>query len=1140
MKRTLSAALLCATTLLLTVPTLDASAGEPLTDTVSLNVRYNGEAERAGDTVTLGFLVTPDERRRVTILVKPARRSKFQPQVRLIAPDGATFDPTTDGGRVRSTAKVYNALLKRIPADKGGLWRIEITNAGTQGGAFQVNARGKDLNKLIDAGVIPLQGALDVPFMAGANTDVRVVASRGRGSTVTPRVQIFDPNGGPVAEGAFLGKTLERRGKTTLPKLRLPVFGQYTARFTGVDNLGGEMKYTIITKPSRIRGAVATADAGGGLTSELGLPSALDGSGSRTAGGAPSGLTYLWSQLSGEPVTLSDPTAQQPTFAAPEDKAELAFQLAVSDGSTTSRISTSIVAVSKRPIADAGRSQAAALSATVTLDGTGSNDPDGAALTYTWSQASGDADQVTLDDTTSATPSLDAPATDAILHFQLAVSNGAAESFSDETLVLVGNAGRSLADAGRDQFVTRMATVHLCGLSSLLSDEPGSPTVLGRLVWEQLSGPPVMLTAGNTPWPSFTAPRETADLTFRLSVDDDQQTQDTVSVRVRPLGSNRPPFPAVNGLQIVTPGNATLDASGTTDADNDSLTYRWIQVEGPTVLIADADAASTTAAIPAGDVAYSFAVQANDGLQYGPPEIVNVYNQDQTTTPIALTNANVTRAAGQAVGLSAQGSVRTDGSQDPLAFIWVQESGSDWFDVVAEDLGFDPSSATPVFTLPTDVSSLTPTRTLSFRVRATTGSAFSPAEIVTVRFTGLPLNGKPVVTGEASESDPVPGTVITLNGTVFDREGDDVTTRWIQTGGTLVSLSPSPTALAPTFITPPTGILTFQLTANDGFDDADRATVVVDVDEKPIASATVTPGAGLPGTLVTVDASASNDPDGNDITYNWNQTDGPDLTFDMTAESFQFTAPDERVAFTLEVHDGRQHSDIIDVIFSGSKPTPDAVPTASIKDAAYGTAAIRLDANPPEAGNFTYQWRQITQVGDPTVTLSTATSETARFDVPLPTSSPFGSSPGATFGVIVSDDETSSMEKTVRVTFFASLDSQSVAVDGNLGGRPTVYAIIGAYCTSSCHTTTSNTCPPSTNGNGYGMGTKTAFLNNSISQNACGAKKQRVSANSPTNSYLLDRLKGIGSSTMPPSGTLPTTAINIIEDWISQGATQTK
>ena len=78
-------------------------------------------------------------------------------------------------------------------------------------------------------------------------------------------------------------------------------------------------------------GVPPTATAGGDQTVNEGEPVDLDGSGSSDDVNITS---YLWTQLSGTPVTLSDSTGVQPTFTAPNVGASgalLTFRLTVTD-----------------------------------------------------------------------------------------------------------------------------------------------------------------------------------------------------------------------------------------------------------------------------------------------------------------------------------------------------------------------------------------------------------------------------------------------------------------------------------------------------------------------------------------------------------------------------------------------------------------------------------------------------------------------------------------------------------------------------------------------------------------------------------------------------------------------------------------
>jgi hypothetical protein len=88
-----------------------------------------------------------------------------------------------------------------------------------------------------------------------------------------------------------------------------------------------------------------------------------------------------------------------------------------------------VTKVNRLPTANAGVDQTVAEGAFVTLDGTGSSDPDGESLNYNWEQTGGPS--VSLANATTAQPSFTAPsvgASDVTLTFALTVDDGIASA----------------------------------------------------------------------------------------------------------------------------------------------------------------------------------------------------------------------------------------------------------------------------------------------------------------------------------------------------------------------------------------------------------------------------------------------------------------------------------------------------------------------------------------------------------------------------------------------------------------------------------------------------------------------------------------------------------------------------------------
>jgi PKD repeat protein len=161
--------------------------------------------------------------------------------------------------------------------------------------------------------------------------------------------------------------------------------GQYTVAFTVSDGALTRTRNAAITVNNVNRAPVADAGADQ-LLHVIGSTVYLDGSQSYDDDGDV--LTYQWSFVSkpaGSSATLAGATTESPTFIA-DKNGEYTIQLLLSDGTVTSTPDTITCSfLNVKPVADAGASQSAILSETVSLDGSKSYDLNGDALTYQWS-----------------------------------------------------------------------------------------------------------------------------------------------------------------------------------------------------------------------------------------------------------------------------------------------------------------------------------------------------------------------------------------------------------------------------------------------------------------------------------------------------------------------------------------------------------------------------------------------------------------------------------------------------------------------------------------------------------------------------------------------------------------------------------
>jgi hypothetical protein len=307
------------------------------------------------------------------------------------------------------------------------------------------------------------------------------------------------------------------------------------------------------------------------------------------------------------------------------------------------------------PVANAGVDQSVNEQQLVTLDGSGSSDPDDDSLAYAWAQVSGP--PVVLSDSTAEKPTFTAPFVmlgGETLTFELTVTaNG--DTDTDTVGISVVNVNHTpVAMAGDDLSIAEGSLVNLNGADSF--DVDSDPISYS---WVQISGPEVTLVGAHTATPSFTAPFvsgsttarslvSSTTLVFKLVVDDGfpqdapapgytlENVEDTITIEISNVNND----PLANAGPDKTVSENTLvvlNGSGS-DLDNDPLTYTWEQISGPPVALTGTDGPTPSLMTPfvdAGGVELTYQLTVQDGYGGMASDTVVVRVQNANDPPLA-------------------------------------------------------------------------------------------------------------------------------------------------------------------------------------------------------------------------------------------------------------------------------------------------------------------------------------------------------------------------------------------------------------------------------------------------------------------------------------------------------------------------
>ncbi|MBE9553816.1 MAG: hypothetical protein IMF05_10175 [Proteobacteria bacterium] len=364
----------------------------------------------------------------------------------------------------------------------------------------------------------------------------------------------------------------------------------------------------------------------------------LDGSGSTDPNG--DSIEYIWSIAGVQIATGPTPTA------GPFDTGVYTVTLTVRDAWYAEATDQMILTVLNRaPTAEAGVDQTVNHVQAVTLDGSGSADPEGGLLTYAWSIGGVEA-------ATGANTSV-GPFAVGTHTVTLTVTDDHGATATDSMIVTVTNAP-PIASAGLDQSVNHAQTVTLDGSGS--SDPEGG---LLTYVWS-IGGVEAATGASAT-----VGPFAVGTYTVTLTVTDDHGATTTDGMTMTVV--NEAPVANANLDQTVNyTQTVTLDATGSSDPEGGLLSYVWSigGVEAATV------ASATVGPFAVGTYTVTLTVTDDHGATATDSMVITVVNE----APVANAGPDQTVTfKGRNVSVTLDGSASSDPEGGTLSYLWTRD-----------------------------------------------------------------------------------------------------------------------------------------------------------------------------------------------------------------------------------------------------------------------------------------------------------------------------------------------------------------------------------------------------------------------------------------------------------------------------------
>jgi hypothetical protein len=561
-------------------------------------------------------------------------------------------------------------------------------------------------------------------------------------------------------------------------------------------------------------------------------------------------VSYQWNLESGPNIPSMPVTNIADLKVTKMIQGNYLYRITVTDNLGAKSYSTaeiSIVglsAINKLPVVELGPTRMVTLPAnSITLSSTGTIDPDGTIVSYSWLQESGPF-KAMMENTNTATTNISGLQKGSYF-FKLVVtdnkggfSTGYVQVYVDGAVSMPNIA--PVASAGTKQTLTFPA-------SSAVLDASGSFDADGSIRsynWTQISGPSVAsFTSAITANPTVSK-LQVGSYVFSILVTDNRDATDTANVLVQvnpaPPGVNIAPVSNAGPNQSFPYFYSTFSLKGNLSYDPDGkiVSYKWTQDSGPSTIFATPDSANTIVrnVTVSGVYVYRLTVLDSLGSMSSSTMTINLLPAVDGVSGKPLPNIAPVSNAGTDVSfpllwntISLNGNKSTDSDGVIVAYKWMQESGPRLLLTTPDSvftLARDPKVGLYVFRLAvTDNKGMTASSAITINILPpadTSSSVVQPPPVIP-----LPANKQPIANAGQGQTFTLFYNTITLNGSLSsDSDGVITSYRWTQESGPVLPMSyPDSVINVIRNIVTGTYIYRLVITDNRGAQDTARVTI---------------------------------------------------------------------------------------------------------------------------------------------------------------------------------------------------------------------------------------------------------------------------------------------------------------------------